>query len=354
MKKDKKILLITGGLSNEKELSLISGEDVAQALIIENQNTEVLEITDDKRMLLYPDSKSFLDRKSVKDDKKVRVFNSLDFSVLKEKNFDVAFLALDGKFGEDGQVQVLLDLVDIPYTGSGTMASSIGMNKSKSYEYVSCFGIAVPEYFIVYRHDYDLEEITKKIENTINFPCVIKPNDSGSSIGVSSADSKCELQSSLLEAFKYSEIAIVQKFIKGREFACGVLGNTGYSKLEILPVVESIIKDFKVFTHHQKYYDNDIEEICPAKIEDTLAKKIMGDAESVHRILGCDGLSRSDFRYDEKKDKVYFLEVNTSPGHTKNSICPQEARSIGMTFGEFILKQIDLALKKRECVKVRA
>src|SRR3989338_4496249 len=131
MKKNIKILLITGGLSNEKELSLISGEDVAQALIAEGLDMEVLEVTDDKKMVLYPNSTSFLKRKSTAfDNKKVIIYNSLDFSVLLDHNFNVAFLALDGKFGEDGQIQVLLDLVDIPYTGSGVMASSIGMNKS--------------------------------------------------------------------------------------------------------------------------------------------------------------------------------------------------------------------------------
>lgn len=348
MKTNPKILVITGGISNEKELSLISGEDVTQALIEENKDVEVLEITDDKKMILYDDSASFLGRKNVADNSgRLKRFDSLDLSVLQGHRFDVAFLALDGKFGEDGQVQVLLDLIDIAYTGSGVMASSIGMNKSKSYEYVSCQGIDVPEYFIVYKYDHDLDEITLKIERAFGFPCVIKPNDSGSSIGVTSPNSKDELQISLSEAFKHSTIAIVQRLIRGREFACGVLGNTGYSKLEVLPVLESIIKDYKVFTHYQKYYANDTKEICPAKIEDSLREKIMTDSESVHKILGCDGLSRSDFRYDEENKKVYFLEVNTSPGHTKNSICPQEARSVGMTFGGFILRQIDLAIKKK-------
>lgn len=347
-KADSKILVITGGLSSEKELSLISGEDVTRALIDENKNVGILEITIDKKMVLYADSTAFLERAKGPSDSEIKRFDSLDFLLLEEYHFNVAFLALDGKFGEDGQVQALLDLTDIAYTGSGIMASSIGMNKSKSYEYVSRFGIDVPEYFIVFRHDYNLDEIVFKIKDSIGFPCVIKPNDSGSSIGVTTPNSEAELQASLLAAFKYSEIAIVQKFIHGREFACGVLGNTGYSKLEILPVVESIIKTSEVFTNYQKYYGNDIEEICPAKIDNLLAKKIMTNSESVHRALGCDGLSRCDFRYDVKNNKVYFLEINTSPGHTENSICPQEARSIGMTFGEFILKQIDLALERKD------
>jgi D-alanine-D-alanine ligase len=349
--KNIKILVITGGISSEKELSLISGEDVIKALLNEGKDVEVLEITNDKKMVLYSDSTSFLERKKISDNKKNRNFDNLDFFMLQECGFDVAFLALHGNFGEDGQVQTLLDLINIPYTGSGMMASSIGMNKSKCYEYISFYGIDVPEYFIVFRHNHSLEEIFSKIEKTIGFPCVIKPNDSGSSIGVTLPSSKDELGVSLLEAFKYSLVVIVQKFIKGREFACGVLGNTNYSELEVLPVVESLIKDSEIFTNFQKYYANNIEEVCPAKIDVLLMKKIMKDSESVHKILGCDGLSRSDFRYSEEDKKVYFLEINTSPGHTENSICPQEARSLGMTFGEFVLKQINLAFLKKESIE---
>jgi len=353
MKVDNKILVITGGMSNEKELSLISGEDVARALIDEGQKIEVLEITDEKKMVLYRDPLLFIERKkNICNNERIIFFDNLDLASLREYNFGVAFLALDGTFGEDGHVQALLDLADFAYTGSGIMASSIGMDKSKSYEYVSCRGINVPEYFIVHRHDYNLNESIIKIKKSFGFPCVVKSNDSGSSIGVTAPRNDSELQKSLMEAFKYSAVAIVQKFIKGREFACGVLGNANYAKLEILPVAESVIKNFAIFTNHQKYYAKDTEEICPAKIEITLEKQIMKNAELVHLILGCDGLSRSDFRYDESDKKVYFLEVNTSPGHTKNSICPQEGRAIGMSFGAFILKQIDLALIKKRLQRI--
>lgn len=348
MKENINILVITGGFSNEKELSLISGEDVVKALLKENKNVQVLEITNDKKMVLYRDSILFIERKNIVNNIKIKKFDTLNFFVLQEYNFDVAFLALHGNFGEDGQIQALLDLVNIPYTGSGIMASSIGMNKSKCYEYVSRYNINIPEYFIIFKSNYHLDEVFIKIKETFGFPCVIKPNDAGSSIGVTLPTSKNELNTSLIEAFNYSTIVIVQKFIKGREFACGVLGNTTSPELEVLPVAESIIKDFGIFSNYQKYYSNEVEEICPAKIENSLKDIIMKTSESIHRILGCDGLSRSDFRYDEKNGKLYFLEINTSPGHTENSICPQEARSLGITFGEFILKQINLALNKKE------
>jgi D-alanine-D-alanine ligase len=342
-----KILVITGGLSNEKELSIISGEDVTRALIAEGAHVSVLEVTVDKKMILYQDPSLFLNRKSISaNSEEVKKFDCIDFSILKSYSFDVAFLALDGKFGEDGHIQALLDLVDIPYTGSGVMASSIGMDKSKTYELVASFGIDVPEYFIIYRNNFDLNEVISRIDERLGFPCVIKPNNSGSSIGVTSPSSKDEVNASLEEAFKHSPIVIIQKFVKGREFACGILGNTGYSELEILPVVESLIKDYAVFTHHKKYYADDTEEVCPAKIDRELTQRIMEAAKLVHSLLRCDGLSRSDFRYDDVKNILYFLEINTSPGHTENSICPQEARSLGMTFGEFILKQTDLAIQK--------
>lgn len=299
-------------------------------------------------MILYSDPRIFLDRKSGKDLEKTEKFSSLDFSILEERGYKVAFLALDGEFGEDGHVQALLDLTPLAYTGSGVMASSIGMNKSKTYEYVSAAGLKAPEYFVVHKNNYDLAKLVPRIENECRFPCVVKPNDSGSSIGVALARSSKELGLALVEAFRHSPAVILQRFIRGREFACGVLGNAEDPQLQVLPVVESMVKDQEIFTHYQKYFANDTEEICPAKIAPKLRDKIMGDSELVHRVLGCDGLSRSDFRYDPQEDKLYFLEINTSPGHTENSICPQEARSIGITFGRFVLKQIDLAIQKKK------
>jgi len=344
-----KILIITGGLSNERKLSLISGEDVTHALMEEKSEIDisVLEITDDMKMYLYSDPKLFIDRKNQNVDlKNVCMYDNLDLSVLKKDSYDVAFLALDGSFAEDGHIQALLNLVKIPYTGSGVMASSIGMNKSKCYQFVSSQGVDVPEYFTVRANNYDINDIDTEIKNKFQYPCVVKPNDSGSSIGMSSPNNKNELGKSLKESFKHSKISIIQKFIKGREFSCGVIGNTGSTELQIFPVVESVIENFSVYTHEQKYNSSDIKDECPAKINDSLKELIMEKTKKVHEILGCDGLTRSDFRYDEESGKLYFLEINTLPGHTKNSICPQEAYSLGMTFGQLIMKQIDLAILK--------
>ncbi|MEX0931150.1 MAG: D-alanine--D-alanine ligase [Candidatus Paceibacterota bacterium] len=346
-----KILIITGGLSNERRLSLISGEDVTRALMEENTEIaiSVLVIVDNMKMSLYSDPQLFLDRESQGTDlEKVRRYDSLDLSVLKADGYDVAFLALDGTFAEDGHIQALLNLTGIPYTGSDVMSSSIGMNKSKCYEFVSNQGVDVPEYFLVRTNNYDVDEIDTVIKNTFGYPCIVKPNDSGSSIGMSSPNKKDELEDSLKESFKHSNITIVQKFIRGREFACGIIGNVGDTELEILPVAESIMENFTAYTHEQKYYSTDIKDVCPAKIDDSLKELIMEKTKKVHEILDCDGLTRSDFRYDEESGKLYFLEINTLPGHTKNSICPQEAYAIGMTFGGLILKQIDLAILRKK------
>lgn len=346
-----KILILTGGLSNERKLSLISGEDVTRALMEENSDIaiSVLVIADNMKMSLYPDPQLFLDRDSQGVDlKKVRKYDSLDLSVLKNDGYDAAFLALDGTFAEDGHIQALLNLTGIPYTGSDVMASSIGMNKSKCYEFVSNQGVDVPEYFAIRTNNYEINDIDTKIKNTFGYPCIVKPNDSGSSIGMSSPNNKDELKNSLKESFKHSKISIVQKFIRGREFACGIIGNTGDTEFDIMPVAESVMENFAAYTHEQKYYSTDIKDVCPAQIDDSLKELIMEKTKKVHEILDCDGLTRSDFRYDEESGKLYFLEINTLPGHTKNSICPQEAYAIGMTFGGLILKQIDLAILRKK------
>lgn len=345
-----KFLIITGGLSNERKLSLISGEDVTRALMEEKVGIDisVLEINDDMKMYLYLEPQLFLDRNIYNTDlKKIRTYNNLCLSFLKTYCYDAVFLALDGTFAEDGHIQALLNLIDVPYTGSDVMASSISMNKSKCYEFVLNQGIDVPEYFIVRANNYDIDNIEFQIKNKFGYPCIVKPNNSGSSIGMSSPNNKGELGNSLKESFKYSQISIIQKFIRGREFSCGVIGNTGFTELEIFPVAESIIENFSVYTHEQKYHSSDIKDVCPAEIDDSLKELIMKKTKKVHEILGCDGLTRSDFRYDEESGKLYFLEINTLPGHTKNSICPQEAYALGMTFAQLILKQIDLAIQRK-------
>ena len=351
----KKILVITGGLSNESKLSLISGEDVVRALMEENTeiNISILEITDNMKMSLYSDPQLFLNRNTVNADlRKIHEYNNLDLSALETDSYDVAFLALDGTFAEDGHIQALLNLTKIPYTGSDVMASSIGMNKSKCYEFISKQEVNIPEYFIVRTTDHDVNEIDTKIKSEFGYPCIVKPNDSGSSIGMSSPKTKDQLEDALKESFRHSQITIVQKFIKGREFACGVIGNTGFTELEALPIAESVVENFSAYTHEQKYYSHDIKDVCPAIIEDSLEELIMEKAKNVHEILSCDGLTRSDFRYDEESGELYFLEINTLPGHTKNSICPQEAYALGMTFGELILKQIDLAILRKNTSKL--
>ncbi len=189
--------------------------------------------------------------------------------------------------------------------------------------------------------------ISKKIEDSFGFPCVIKPNASGSSVGVSIAHNASDVVISLEKAWREDETAIVQQYIPGREFSCGVMGNTGQTEIEALPVVEITPKSSEFFDYGAKYTPSASEEICPAVLSEKITASIQKFSVLAHTTLGCDGLTRSDFRLDPEGN-IFFLEINTIPGQTKTSLCPKEAAAAGMTFPEFLEKQVVLALSKRQ------
>jgi D-alanine-D-alanine ligase len=253
--------------------------------------------------------------------------------IQKIKKVDVAFLALHGQFGEDGKIQAILETLHIPYTGSGVNASSIAMDKIATYRFLESKVIRTPMF-----------QVLGKAKDKIKFvfPFVVKPNSSGSSVGVFIVKNKKELATALWAAFRESDKVIIEEYIRGTEYACGVLGNAG-KKVKALPVIE-IRPAATFFDYNSKYNDSRTMEICPAPISQKLKKKIQQTALFAHEKIGCRGLTRSDFIV--KNGKVYFLEINTIPGQTKESLCPKMAKALGWSLTEFFDKQIQLALKK--------
>ncbi len=312
-----------------------SGLEVAKHLPKDKYDVSLVHIARDGRWIK-------MDRKQARP---LRIFHSsgrIDGSDLLK--FDAAFVALHGKFGEDGKVQALLDIIGLPYTGSGVLASALGMNKLKTAELLAEAGIAVPQ-TISLAHGILKKEfmaVEKRVRKEIGYPVVVKPNESGSSVGVSVVREGRELVPALQKAFREDDLVLVQEFIDGRELTCGVIGNQG-KKLEALPPVE-IIAHAKFFDYEAKYNSKATEEICPAPLSPAQEKRIMNLAMEAHKVLGADGLTRTDFIL--QKNKFYVLEVNTSPGLTAASLCPKEARAAGMEFGEFLDKLVQLALDK--------
>lgn len=258
------------------------------------------------------------------------------------KTFQLFFNALHGQYGEDGQLQEFLDQLGLPYTGSGAAASQLAIDKVKTMEHVTKAKVIVPKFFCVY--DDEEVAVTERIASEFGYPVIIKPNDSGSTLGLTLVQNPGEIGEALEKARQISREVIVQRYIFGREFTCGILGNTADRDLILLPPVEIIIKN-KVFDFNDKYFSKETQELCPAPVDKFTTQRIQEEALLAHRTLGCDGLSRSDFRMDGT-GQLYFLETNTSPGLTEGSLCPKEAQAAGISMPLLLDRIIDLALTK--------
>ena len=304
-----KIALIAGGWSREKEISLKSGQHVYENLD--------------------------------KDKYKVKVYdpsNDLPLLIEEAHDLDLALLFLHGKKGEDGSIQGLLDLLNLPYVGSGVLASALAMNKAKSKDLFRYNGLNVPkEMLFIENQNIDPD----KIMSVLGKPVVIKPVDEGSSIGLSICSTKEEILAGVQDSFAISSQIIIEEYIKGREVSCAVLGNR---EPEALPVVEIIPQEkYHFFSYTAKYEPGASQEICPAQISGDVYQTIQGFAIKAHCLLGCRCFSRSDMIVTA--NNVYMLETNTIPGMTKNSIFPLAARTAGFSFPELLDRLIRLAFE---------
>lgn len=303
VKKFGKIAILAGGPSSEREISLKSGRAVYDALKREGCNVEWLELGGEDAE-----------------------------KALRSIPFDIAFIALHGRFGEDGTIQKILERMSIPYTGSGVMASRLALDKIASRRIFKKCRIPVPEYKV-------LNGRSIREPEGFSWPVVVKPQNEGSSIGLSLARNTREFKRACENAFKYSNKIIMERYIKGREITVGVLGD------RVLPVVEIIPK--RVFyDFHAKYKDVRTEYKVPAPLPKPLYKKAQNLGLAAHNALNCRDFSRVDMRLGEDNG-IYVLEVNSIPGLTERSLLPKAAGAFGITFSELCLKLLQLALKNR-------
>ena len=258
------------------------------------------------------------------------------------KKVDVVFNALHGEYGEDGKVQKILDTFSIPYTGSKTLPSAIGMNKALAKNIFKSYGIKTPYYKVESKSD-DVGEIASRLFNTFPMPAVVKPIASGSSVGVSIAYTFQGLQDALSKAFEYSDKALVEEYIKGREATCGVVdkfrGNDFYSLLPI-EIIKPEKSDF--FDYEAKYCGGS-QEICPGNFSQSEKEAIQNLAIKAHKVLGLRHYSRSDFIISPRRG-IYILEVNTLPGLTAESLLPKSLQAVGCSLPDFLDHLITLAL----------
>jgi len=300
----KRIAVLAGGPSSEREVSLRSGAAVFKALKKLGYNAVFVEISDDIR-----DSIDCLD-------------------------VDVAFLALHGGAGEDGTIQSMLEDRDIVYTGSGPEASKLAMDKILSKKVFEKKGVPTPGWYAV-SSGGDLA----KVPDGFTLPLVVKPACEGSSVGLSIVREKGALEISLKDALSFGQTVLVEKYIEGRELTVGILGDTA------LPVVEIFPKD-KVYDFEAKYKDTETVYKVPAELNDAERKMASDLGLMAHRALGCRDLSRVDIRMDPNGG-MFVLEVNTLPGMTERSLLPKAAMAQGLEFEILCSRLLEMAIKRR-------
>lgn len=299
----KKIALLKGGWSAERDVSLSSGRECAKALREKGYDVKEIDVKRDLMEL-------------------VRELTPAP---------DAVFNALHGKWGEDGCVQGLLEILNIPYTHSGPLASALAMNKQKAKEVLKPMGVPCPEGQLVHIDDL------RAGKAPFDPPYVVKPNDEGSSVGVHivrQGDNKPPLG---LDKWTYGPYALVEKYIPGCELSVGVMGNRN-QKARGLTVTE-IRTNLDFYNYEAKYAAGGSTHIIPAKINKDVFDEALRIACFAHEKLGCTGVTRSDFRYNDNEKGVsglYYLETNTQPGMTPTSLVPEQAAHTGMSFGDLV------------------
>ncbi len=297
--KNQVVAVVMGGPSAEREVSLNTGAAIASALR-EAGYTNVVELDLDPHNFA---------------------------AQLAECKAEVVFNAVHGLYGEDGRLQTLLEICNMPYTGSGMVASVVCMDKVLTKRMLRDAGVPTPKCLILNSGDADIKE---QIMQTFTLPVVIKPASQGSSIGVEIVKEEAQLDEALASAFKYSRDILAEEFIAGKELTVAMMQKDG--EVVALPVIH-IAPHSGTYDYHSKYTKGATEYICPADLDEKTTKKVQEIAKHAYRVLGCSGVARADVMLDEAGNG-YVLEINTVPGMTATSLVPKAAAAVGMSFPE--------------------
>ena len=307
---DIRVAVLKGGRSAERAVSLNSGQQAAEAL--RAVGFDVLEIdTGDDEFI----------------------------NELSRSEADVAFIALHGRFGEDGTVQGLCELLEMPYVGSGVLASALAMDKVMSKRFFSVAGLATPDYVVLQRHElFDIGALV----DTLGDKVVVKPANEGSSVGMTIVHEPGELPAAIEKAFGFDSQVLVERFVAGTEVTVTVLGN---DDVTALPTLE-IVPENEFYDYDSKYVPGMCRHIIPARVSEAAREECQRLSVAAHKALGCRGLSRADTIVAED-GSVWLLEVNTIPGMTSTSLVPDAARAAGIEFPELCRMLVEFALQPR-------
>ena len=322
------IAFVTGGFSGEAEISYKSAITIEKNIDKERWNLYKIDITIDG--WFYETAAG----------NKIEVDKN-DFSITDEEgkiNFDAVLIGIHGTPGEDGKLQGYFDTIRIPYTSCDAATSALTFNKSFTVAVAAFAGINVSRSVLLFKNNFNSPG--EAIKN-LRFPVFIKPNNGGSSIGMSKVNSPSEeLGKAIEKAFKEDDQVLVEEFIKGREFTIGVFKSKG--EIIALPITEVISKN-SFFDYEAKYLGAS-EEVTPAKVDDSIAEQIRDEAIKAYQVFNCRGIVRIDFIYNEEQAKPYMLEINTVPGQSEASIVPQQVKAIGWNLKDFYTSLIEECL----------
>lgn len=340
------IVVLAGGLSTERDVSFVTGTEVAKALRSRGHKVLLLDVF----MGLFEEEQEIKDAFERTEELSIHVEGIPEIAPDLQKvkasrkdqsdcffgpnviqlcqKADIVFMALHGENGENGKVQAAFDLFGVKYTGTGHLSSAVSMDKGVTKLFLRQAGVPFPQ-----------GQVAKKGEKIApHLPCVVKPLCGGSSIGVSIVDKQEDLDAALQEAFRWEDEVVVEDYVKGREFSVGVIQGKALPIIEIAP-----IQGF--YDYKNKYKAGSAVETCPAQISEEKTKEMQGYAEAAAKVLGLNTYSRIDFLMDEAGN-LFCLEANTLPGMTPTSLLPQEAREIGWSFEDLCEKLIQISLEK--------
>jgi D-alanine-D-alanine ligase len=320
----KNIAFVTGGYSTESVISYKSAITIENNLDGDKYNIFRIDITPEGWWYEENGTKTVVDRNDFsinRADKKIR--------------FDAVFIGIHGTPGEDGKLQGYFDLMKLPYTSCDAATSALTFNKRYTVAVAAFAGIGVARSLHLFNHS---PQSPQEILKQLSLPVFVKPNNGGSSIGMSKVTKSEDLGPALEKAFKEDDQVLIEEFIAGREFTIGVFKSKG----EIITLPFTEVKTHKEFFDFEaKYTPGMSEEITPAKVDEAIAEKVRSTAKKVYRVFNCRGIVRMDFIFNEEKKEPYLLEINTVPGQSEASIVPQQVKANGWTLKDFYSKLID-------------
>lgn len=324
MPNKKNIALVTGGYSGEAVISYKSAVTIEQNF--DKDKYQVYKIDVSPQGWFY----ELIDGRKIEIDK-----NDFSLQIDNQKiKFDAVFIGMHGTPGEDGKLQGYFDILKIPYTSCNAATSAITFNKRHTVAVAAMAGIPVAKSILLFKHtSVPAEEIARQLK----FPVFVKPNNGGSSIGMSKVNHPGDLEAAIEKAFREDGQALVEEMIHGREFTIGVFKSKG--EVIVLPVTEIISK--KDFFDYEAKYEGASTEITPAQVEEAVANKIRETARKIYTIFNCRGVVRIDFIYQFEEEKPYMLEINTIPGQSEASIVPQQVLAMGWSLKEFYSRLTD-------------